>query len=410
MKVLLIAPYYDQNVPGESWSTYKWVAEISKLFDTTVLTTHSKNWKSNASPTQAKVTINWQDPTLPKFLAPINRGAKPTYFLFYKRARFWIKKAISKGEEFDIVHQINPLALRYPCPALGLNLKYIIGPLAGSLETPPKLASNSSSCEPWYRKFRKLDRVRLKYDPWLRDTYRGASCVIGVAPYVQDTLKSCRPKSFSILSETGIDNATNIAKSLPDPSKPLKFLFVGRIIYTKGILHAIKAISIASLSNKITLDIIGEGELLKECKNLVDQLSIADIVRFHGRLPRDKVDDWYRNSDVFLFPSFREPSGNVIFEAMGHGLPVITSTIGGPGYIVNESCGYTVEPDTTEEYSNKIANTISDICKNPSLIPEKSQNAIERVTDLSQWSRKANNLSVIYKRILNQQSTSNENH
>ena len=399
MKVLLIAPYYDQNIPGESWSTYKWVAEISKIFDTTVLTTHSKYWDREASPTDAAKIINWQDPILPRFLAPINRGAKPTYFLFYKRARTWIKKAISEGDSYDIVHQINPLALRYPCPAQGLGLKYIIGPLAGSIQTPSKLAINSDSGEPWYRKFRKLDRIRFNHDPWLRETYSGASCVIGVAPYVLDTLRTCGPKSFEILSETGIDETNAIAKSIPDPTKPIKFLFVGRIIYTKGILHAIHAISIASVDHNITLDIVGEGELLKECKRLVIQLKLKDIVNFHGRLPRTEVDKFYKNSDVFLFPSFREPSGNVVFEAMGHGLPVITSTIGGPGYVVNNSCGYTVKPDITDIFVNKIAKVISSVCRSPSIIPEKSRRAIERVTELSQWSRKAKRLSEIYKRI-----------
>lgn len=402
MKVLLIAPYYDQNVPGESWSTYKWVVEISKMFDTTVLTTHSKYWDREASPTQAQKIINWQDPVLPKFLAPFNRGAKPTYFLFYKRARSWLKKAMSDGESFDIVHQINPLALRYPCPAQGLDLKYIIGPLAGSIETPPKLAINTGSGEPWYRKFRKLDRIRLNHDPWLRKTYSGASCVIGVAPYVLDTLKSCPPKSFEILSETGIDKANVIEKPALDSSNPIKFLFVGRIIYTKGILHAIRAISIACVSHKITLDIVGEGELLEECKALVAQLNIEDIVTFHGRIPREEVETYYKNSDVFLFPSFREPSGNVVYEAMGHGLPVITSTIGGPGFVVTDSCGYTVEPDLPELFTNKIAEVISTICESPSVLPNKSRKAIERVTELSQWSRKAKMLFNIYKRVLTQ--------
>ncbi len=61
------------------------------------------------------------------------------------------------------------LALRYPSPATGLGAPVVVGPLAGSLETPPGFEGETSG-EPWYVKLRRLDRFRIRHDPLLRRT------------------------------------------------------------------------------------------------------------------------------------------------------------------------------------------------------------------------------------------------
>jgi glycosyltransferase involved in cell wall biosynthesis len=65
-------------------------------------------------------------------------------------------------------------------------------------------------------------------------------------------------------------------------------------------------------------------------------------VNFLGRIPRQQVEELYATSDAFLFPSFREPSGSVVFEAMRHGLPVIAADRGGPGHVVDAQSGIKV--------------------------------------------------------------------
>jgi glycosyltransferase involved in cell wall biosynthesis len=64
----------------------------------------------------------------------------------------------------------------------------------------------------YYMQLRRLDQFRFRSDPWLRTTYAQASCVIGIAPYVKDVLADIR------------------------------LLFVGRVIRTKGVRDAIRAL------------------------------------------------------------------------------------------------------------------------------------------------------------------------
>ncbi len=398
LRVLLIAPYYDQGAVGEGWSTYKWVQGISQRCEVVVLTTHNHQWVPERSPTQARQIVNWTDPAVPRVLAGLNRGVKPTYILFYWRVRKWLKTHLAAGGGFDLIHQINPLALRYPCPAAGLGLKYMIGPLAGSLETPEELVSECDG-EPWFRKLRNLDRIRLRLDPWLRKTYSEASAVVGVAPYVGDLLAGSGLQRFELMSETGVDRVTESPRSPSSGGSPLRLLFVGRIIRTKGILDAIRAVAMASKKCQVELDVVGDGELSTECRQEAARLGITPIVRFHGRQPRESLPGWYAGAHVFLFPSFREPSGNVVFEAMASGLPLITSTVGGPGHVVNDACGIRIRPAQPARYASEIAAAILRLESDRGLIARMSIGAVQRARELGLWDRKLDRLMELYREL-----------
>lgn len=396
MKILLIAPFFDQTIAGESWSTYKWVEGICRHHEVTVLTTHKKTWDPTQSPIQAHEVVNWTDPEIPTVFARLNRELKPTYFLFYVRARSWLKKTLKTGRTFDLIHQINPLALRYPCPAQSLGQKYIMGPLAGSLTNQPGFNSGETDKQ-WYRKLRKLDSFRIRYDPALRRSYSGAELLLGVAPYVESIVAAARPKRFEIEGETGVDTISTKPISAPPPGSPLRLLYVGRIIRTKGVIDAVRAVAIARKTSNIRFDIVGAGDMLEACKAEAAKLELDDIVSFHGRIPRDQVDHWYRQAHVFLFPSFREPSGNVVFEAMGHGLPVIAANAGGPGYVVNTECGYIVEPESEINYPQNLASAITAIDSNRSQITTLSKNATCRMEKLALWDNKIQRLLKLYE-------------
>ena len=405
MKVLLIAPFYDRQTPGESWSTYKWVEGISEHCDTTVLTTHKEGWDEKQSPTAAAQTVNFTDPALPSFAARLNRELKPTYFLFYRRARAWIRQQIEAGVHFDLVHQINPLALRYPSPALGFGIPLVIGPLAGSLQTPEGFREESSDKQ-WYRKLRNLDSFRFQNDPWLRRTYSEAALLLGVAPYVQKALGSIPLKRFESIAETGVESVAQVKKEPRSKDAPLKLLFVGRIIRTKGVIDAIRAVSEVSKTHDVQFDIIGEGDHRAACEAEAKALGIEELVTFHGRLPREDLAAWYQKSDVFLFPSFREPSGNVVFEAMGHGLPVVTSSVGGPGFVVDDSCGILVEPTEPNKYARGLAEAVSRLASDPTLVLSLSNGAAKRIESVALWPKKIDSLMNHYHQLTRSSSAS----
>lgn len=114
-------------------------------------------------------------------------------------------------------------------------------------------------------------------------------------------------------------------------NKTVRCLFVGNLNRLKGItylLYAIKRLKDDGLS--ISLDIIGIGPLDKDLKRLSKELEIDDVVYFRGYIyDKSTLFEFYRISDIFILPTLSEGFPRVIYEAMGHSLPIITTPVGG---------------------------------------------------------------------------------
>ncbi len=398
LKVLLVAPYFDQGSTGESWSTFKWVEGISKSCEVTVLTTHKKGWDAGDSLPDTCKIVNWDDVRLPEKLNYIDREMKPGYVVFYRRVRAWIRSALAGGEHFDLAHQINPLALRYPSPLVGHGIPFIIGPLAGSVPTPEGFAGEGIDRQ-WFRKLRAVDGIRLQHDPLLRRTYADAALVLGVAPYVQRLLSKIEIRRFSVAGETGVEQLSPAKAQSYEKGETLRLLFAGRLTRTKGITDAIRAVSLLPAELDVKFDIFGVGELESTCSELIKSLGLENSVTLRGRVPRDELDSWYQKAHVFLFPSFREPSGNVVFEALGHGLPVITCSNGGPGYVVDSSCGAQVDPTTPDQMAKDLAAAIVSLTADAANYARLSAGARARISGIALWENKITDLLVRYREV-----------
>ncbi len=165
-------------------------------------------------------------------------------------------------------------------------------------------------------------------------------------------------------------------------------------------IDAIRAVRNLPDPRKVEFNIVGDGDMKSECEQAAKKLGLSNIVRFHGRLPRAQVDEWYQTSHIFLFPSFREPSGNVVFEAMAKGLPVIGSASGGPGYVIQEECGIKVIASNPEKYAADLAQAIMSFVNDSELLPRLSQAAIKRVGKIGLWSAKIDRLAQRYVKVV----------
>jgi glycosyltransferase involved in cell wall biosynthesis len=103
---------------------------------------------------------------------------------------------------------------------------------------------------------------------------------------------------------------------------------------------------------------------------------------------------------VFVFPSYREPGGNVTFEAMSHGLPVLVSDVGGPGAVVDETCGLRVHPVSPEQYARDLATALTRLVRDPDLRRSLGEGARRRVAEIGLWTSKARQMEAIYAKVL----------
>jgi rhamnosyl/mannosyltransferase len=112
---------------------------------------------------------------------------------------------------------------------------------------------------------------------------------------------------------------------LPGNPNRLTVLFVGRLVYFKGIRYAIDAMK----DVEADLLIAGTGELAGELRRRADRQGVKDRVHFLGYVPDEKLHYCYDIADVFVLPSTTntETFGIVQVEAMAYGTPVVNTNL-----------------------------------------------------------------------------------
>jgi glycosyltransferase involved in cell wall biosynthesis len=108
----------------------------------------------------------------------------------------------------------------------------------------------------------------------------------------------------------------------------LRVLVVSRLIARKGIDTLILALARAG-NEDLSLDIAGEGPDGRALRQLAQASGVAGRVRFHGFVSRAGLDALYAGADIFVLASLAESCSMALLEAMGAGLPLLASKVGG---------------------------------------------------------------------------------
>ena len=128
------------------------------------------------------------------------------------------------------------------------------------------------------------------------------------------------------------------------------WLCVGRLVYYKGLQHALAALQ--KVPGKLL--IIGTGPLLGTLRQQAEALGVADRVIWHGHASAVELTGAYLAATAFWFPSNArsEGFGLVQVEAMASGCPVINTSIpasGVPWVSPHDVSGLTVAMNSPHE-------------------------------------------------------------
>lgn len=392
----MVGPACDGQDVGEAWVAHQWVSLLAERSDVTLLTTYKRGHVPASQQLPRVRVVEWAEPALLGRLERLNSLLQPGYLPFYIRARHWIRARLEAGEVFDVAHQIVPVAMRYPSPAARLGIPFVIGPVGGSLASPPAFVTEEGAT-PWWQRLRALDAWRLRHDRLLRATYRSADCVVGIAPYVRDVLSDVELRRFETMGDVAVREVPSLIDRT-GRSGPVRLLYVGRIVRTKGLRDTIRAL--AQLRDlDVVLDVVGDGNDRAECVRLVAELGLGERVTFHGTLARAAVDGFYQRADVFVFPSYREPGGSVVLEAMSYGLPLIVCDRGGPSSAVDRTCAVLLDARTPEQLSADCARALRLLVADRTLRLRMGAAARDRVSGSHLWSRRVERMCAIYDEV-----------
>lgn len=215
------------------------------------------------------------------------------------------------------------------------------------------------------------DFLRLK--PWLRgralQIMERASAVFFLsARYLQDMIDRYVPEHMremilekSRVIPNGIDDfwldEIPSLKSEEDiariRNKNIKIIVAGRVNRNKNQLTLMKAVELLNTQGyHAKLLVVGNVE----DDSVLQQLQKCDAVTCLPACPKEKLISFYRDSDIFVMPSYQETFGLVYAEAMSQGLPVIyTAGQGFDGQFPEGTVGFSVDPNSADEIAEKIA-------------------------------------------------------
>ena len=143
----------------------------------------------------------------------------------------------------------------------------------------------------------------------------------------------------------GIDLSRCLPKTTYETKETVTILHVGRFDVPKnhaGLLEAFRLL--LEIHPQCRLRLVGDGELRAEMEALALKLGIAARVEFCGM--QSNVYPYLHDADIFVLPSVYEGNPMTIIEAMGTGLPIVASRVGGiPDMISERESGILVQPE-----------------------------------------------------------------
>ncbi|MBU1017078.1 glycosyltransferase family 4 protein [Patescibacteria group bacterium] len=243
------------------------------------------------------------------------------------------------------------------------------------------------------KSLRNIARVILKDIPMVVSGYyddlqvfKNADKIVCVSSLLADMLLKEYPsvKRKVVVIDNGVDEEKfkiqDTKYKILDTRNLFTLLYVGRIVEEKGIPQLLEASGkLQSLVPNLQVLIVGGGKDLDKFKLLTKKLKIEDVVNYVGEVGNSQVVEYYKKSDVFVYPSLRQEGfPMVLAEAMMCGLPIIASRIGGiSSAIENNKTGVLVPPGDVQE----LVLAIKNLYDNPSLRKSISQNAKSRAEE-----------------------------
>jgi glycosyltransferase involved in cell wall biosynthesis len=349
-RVLLSAFACDPIFGSDEEVGWQWAKQLSdRRLDVTVITrrTHQPTIEARVAETGecANVHFAYVDlDTLHAGLKRINRR-NHIYYYFWQWQAYKTAKKMNAISQFDLIHHVTWVSFRQPSFMHWVGPPVYFGPVAGGDEVPPgytRAFSPQQKVVEWLRKFANFV---VKFDPLMRMTYRHAQKVFFTS---EDHLH--RVPAF-VRDKAEVDLAIGVEPSPIGETNPglaaqgngKRLLFAGRCVGWKGMDLGLEIFAKArAIQPDIALTIIGDGADRARWMAHAAKLGVSDAVEWRGWLPKDTVMALYPEFDALFYPSLRDSGGFVVLEALQNGLPVICFKLGGPGVVVNDSCGAAV--------------------------------------------------------------------
>ncbi|EAW38511.1 glycosyltransferase family 4 protein [Lyngbya sp. PCC 8106] len=423
LKILLIAEQCNPDWSSVPFVGYNFFKEINQIADVT-LVTHARNQPDFENKGYDNIVYISESNAIKQYYQSVASLAMkgqvnwplyhllsyPIYAEFDHQVYQAFKQQVLQGQ-YDIVHAITPMMPRYPYKIIKAcqkkNIPFLLGPINGGIPFPAGFEETAKKENASLNFLRALGRYLI---PGYVETYKKATHIFSGSTYTLNLVQklfAIPDERISLLHENGIENDFLMEVERSQTSdRPINLLFVGRLVPYKCADVVIEAIGKleSSLQNRVKLSIVGDGYEKGNLEKMVQDLHLESQVNFAGWIPQQETFNYYRQADVFCFPSIREFGGAVVIEAMACGLPCIVVDYGGIGEYVTEEAGFKIEPRSREYLVEQMKEKIKILVEDQKLRTQMSANSFERAKEFI-WSNKAIKMHEVYESALASSNT-----
>ena len=253
----------------------------------------------------------------------------------------------------------------------------------------------------------EISQTRLRIEKQCLET---ADKIISTSPQEQKHMRSLISKNGNIevipcgtdVKLFGRSNRWTSRDKLKIESEAKVILYVGRFDRRKGIETLVRAVGCPEVKQHphLKLIIVGgstpgrkDSRERDRIEGIVNELGLAEITTFAGRIEHHDLADYYAAADVCVVPSHYEPFGLVAIEAMASGTPVVASKVGGLKFtVINELTGLLVPPQDEQAF----AEAINQVLSYPAWSRQLEKAARKRVESKFSWNGVAKQLEELY--------------
>jgi glycosyltransferase involved in cell wall biosynthesis len=323
------------------------------------------------------------------------------YYVLWQYTASRCAARLHAQEKFDRVHHITWGSFRAPSFMGKLPVPFTFGPVAGGEDTPRDLRKGLGWRGRLWDSVRRLSNNLLPVNLLVRSNYAQATEILTCTAETLDKMPPAYRHKVRVQQSIGIAPENfllhPITKRKTSPrggSRKLEILYVGRLVAWKGLHLALQAIAALGESKaSIRFTIVGTGYEERRLRRLADRLKLGNCVEWISWMPRKELLRKYSEFDLFLFPSLHDSGGMAVLEALTVGLPVVCLDLGGPGMLVDRTCGVVIPARGLDENQvvAQITGTLTELLSNPVWRSELSDGALRRSRALT-WEANVQNV------------------
>jgi glycosyltransferase involved in cell wall biosynthesis len=306
----------------------------------------------------------------------------------FMRDSLRMARELHQREKFDLVHHLTYTTSRVASPMWQLGIPFVYGPICGNEEFPLRLFPMLSVTGAAFEITRKLHNVISRWSPLVRQSVQKADHVIAITEEAEILMAKYRGSTAGISRlSPGFYTAEKVAAfSLFVPGKrtdgPLRIYVAGHLGGQKCVALAFMALAqVKQRGVKFTYHLGADGPEVPYLKKLAAELDLLAEIKFGNTMTRENYLKELGETHIYLLPSMRETVGLTMMEAMLAGAVPVVADNGGPRLTVTEECGYKIPVTSISRMAGQIADVITAIDKDRSLITRLGQAASRRIAE-----------------------------